>query len=176
MYSTIDWNNIPRYNINLRNCSNPSDICKIVKRYNTRFYIYRITYKGLVIKFGKSTELSRMYGERVYRQVGHSLSWQSPLKGKCGSDWYYIEEAFFNRYRFNMDKNDIVVTIWDFTKYPFLSINVDNEIQKYETNLIQSYVEVVGEKPIGNICDDRKSLKLLTVSKEAFSLHFSDEL
>jgi hypothetical protein len=151
----IDWTCIPKHTINCGKLNDPFDISIILKQFKVRKYLYRIVYKGIVIKFGMSADNSRNFGERIYRQIGHCKSWDKKrLNGSSGSDWRIIEEEFFNLYGLYIDHKFITITIYDVTKYPFQTISPWDEIISIENSLIEDYVAIVGEKPIGNINDE----------------------
>lgn len=155
MKLTTDWSIIPTYKIDVGNIVVPYDISRYMKRHKIDKYLYQIIYKGIVIKYGMSADKARDYGERVYRQIGHIRSWgQDRLTGSSGSDWRIIEEDFNNLYGMDIDRMFVKIKIWDVSKYPFQTITPRNEIFIMESELIETYVRVVGEKPIGNINDD----------------------
>lgn len=152
---STDWSRITKHNINYGSLNDPFDISITLKQLKIRKYIYRIVYKGIVIKFGMSADNSRNFGERIYRQLGHCKSWNSKrLNGACGSDWRIVEEEFFNLYGSYIDHKHITITIYDLTKYPFKTLSPWDEIISIENSLIENYVEIVGHKPIGNINDE----------------------
>ena len=164
----IDWSRIPQFNINVGKLSAPSDILAIMKQNRVRKYIYRIKYKGILIKFGMSADNSKNFGERIYRQIAHCISW-GPLRnrGACGSDWLIIEQDFKTQYGFDIDHNDISITIYNLSNYPFKTISPWDEIIAIENYLIEKYVNIVGEKPIGNINDEahiKRRPKILTTT------------
>ena len=167
----INWDAIPKYIIDLGKINDPYDVCVICKHYKIAKYLYKIQYKGIVIKFGMSADRSRNYGNRGYRQVGHMASWPSGVRltGSSGADWRVIEEDFYNLYGFHIDHKFVTLTIWDVSKYPFKSINSRNEILDMEAQLIESYRQAVGEKPIGNINDEANYLNRPYINKETMS-------
>ena len=163
----IDWDSIPKYVINLAKIDDPYDICEIFKHYKIDKYLYKIQYKGIVIKFGMSADKSRNFGDRAYRQIGHMSSWPKDVRltGSSGADWRVIEEDFLNTYGFQIEHQSATLTVWDVTNYDFKSINSRNEILDMEAQLIESYRQAVGEKPIGNINDEANRLNRPYTSK-----------
>jgi hypothetical protein len=126
-----------------------------MKQYDIDKYLYRIMFKGIVIKYGMSADKSKNYGERLYRQLSHAESWGSLRNcGSSGADWRVIEEEFFKLYGIKIDKNQISIKLWDVTNYPFTTIDPWKEVYYMEQSLIDSYANIVGEKPIGNLHDD----------------------
>jgi hypothetical protein len=150
-----NWDIIPTYILNLGDLKDPYEICHFCKKYNIDWYLYRIKFKGIVDKFGMSADRSRNHGDRVYRQMAHAESWGALRNnGSSGADWRIIEEDFFNRYGIKIDKQFVEIKFWDLTNYPFISTNPRNEVLRMENELIEDYVRIVGEKPIGNINDE----------------------
>jgi hypothetical protein len=167
---TIHWNRIPKYEIDGSKLTSPYTVCNILSHYEIDKYLYRIVYKGIVIKYGMSADHSRNYGERLYRQIGHSASWGPTLRlrGHSGADWRVIEEDFKNLYGFEIDIQHCTITVWDITNYPFQTVNSREEILAMESTLITEYEKVVGQKPIGNINDDAWYLEKAYIKKETF--------
>ena len=160
----------PRYNILYGKLARPADICAIFAHYQIDKYVYRINYKGTVIKFGMSAaeSESRIWGERVYRQLAHCYSWGTQrIDGSSGADWLVIERDFKNLYGVDIDHNHITVAVWDVTNYPFESFTPSIEVEKIEAELINEYIALVGEKPIGNINDEANKRNKPFVNKEA---------
>ncbi len=152
----INWNAIPKYEINLRKLDSPNLLCHIFKHYNIDKYVYRIKFKELVIKFGMSADNSRDYGDRVYRQVGHMSSWPQGIRldGSSGSDFRIVETDFLTLYGFPLDHKYTTITVWNVTDYNFQSVDSRKEILAMEAQLINTYTTIVGTKPIGNINDE----------------------
>jgi len=172
----INWTTIPKYVVDLGKINDPYDISSICKRYKIDKYLYKIQFKGIVIKFGMSADNSRNYGERIYRQVGHMSSWPTGtrLTGSSGADWRIIDEDFYNLYGFCIDHKFVTLTIWDVSNYAFESSNSRNEILDMEAQLIESYRQAVGEKPIGNINDDANYLNRPYTSKNTLAHLFEN--
>ena len=156
----VNWNIIPTHVIDVSTIDAPYDISLIMKALGIDRYCYQIMYKGIVIKYGMSADNSRNYGERIYRQIGHSKSWGSKrLTGSSGADWRIIEEDFLDLYGFPIDKDHMKIKLWDLTNYPFVTINPWDEVNAVEAQLIDAYVDAVGEKPIGNINDEANVIR-----------------
>lgn len=169
----IDWSTIPTYTIAVSSLSDPYEICRRMRKAKIDKYIYQIMWKGIVIKYGMSADNSRTFGERVYRQIGHSKSWgDKRLVCASGADWRIIEEDFFNKYGFDLDKDNLSIKIWDVTNYPFITINPWDEVYFMEQELIRKYTEVVGSKPIGNVNDDKNIIYKAHIKQSTWSDHF----
>lgn len=169
-----NWNIISTHDINLSQFNNPADICGYFRNNKIKEYLYRINYKGIVLKFGMSEGNQPNPGDRLYRQVGHSQTWPAPLNGPNGADWLIIERDMHQKYGITMHKDDITVKIWNLTKYPFNTINQRAEIERMEAELIDQYVSVVGQKPLGNIYDTEYALYRYNISKNVMTALFEE--
>jgi len=171
-----NWDEIPKITIDIGKLSDPAQICRIMNTHNIDKYLYKVMYKGIVIKFGMSADNSRVFGERVYRQIGHSASWDAGMRltGSSGSDWRIIEEDFMNLYGMTLDRQHMTVTVWNVTNYNFKSVNSRNEILSMEAELIDNYIKAVGEKPIGNVNDEINQKERYFVGKEVMSNIFEN--
>lgn len=170
----IDWTIIPTYSFDVANLTDAYSICKMMRKAKISKYIYEIMWKGIVIKYGMSADNSRTYGERLYRQIGHSKSWgDKRLVCASGSDWRIIEEDFFKTYGFDLDKDNLRIKIWDASAYPFETINPWDEVYYMEQELIRKYKEVVGSKPIGNVNDDKNIIYKARIKQSTWERNFS---
>lgn len=171
--SKYDWSSFPRYLINVSNLSVPAEICTIFKKYNIDKYVYQITYKGIVVvKFGMSSakSSSRIWGERVYRQIAHCYSWgKNRIDGSSGADWLIIERDFKQKYGVDLDHNHLTITVWDITNYNFRSFDPFKEVEAMESEKINEYVQLMGQKPIGNINDEANKKNRPFVDADTFN-------
>ena len=167
------WSLIPTHDIDVSTLETPYDISSYMKKHNIDKYLYMVKYKGIVLKYGMSADNSRTYGDRIYRQIGHSKSWGDlRLTGSSGSDWRIIEEDFETTYGCSIDKNFLKIKLWDVSQYPFETINPWHEVLMMESQLISKYVDAVGEKPIGNIHDDANVFRRPAIKKETWKSLF----
>ena len=157
----IQWNTIPSYEIDVGNLTKPYEICEIMKNKGTDWYIYRITYDGIVLKYGISADNSKNNGERIYRQIAHGSFW-GPLQnhGSSGRDFRGVEDALFDKYGITIDRARLSVKIYDVTNYDFQTMDPFKEIEVMESELVDRYVEATGQKPIGNIEHKKFSSKV----------------
>lgn len=174
----INWNNITKHTIDVGKLNYPYEISDLMKQFKIRKYLYSIRYKGIILKYGMSADNSRTYGERIYRQIGHSKSWEHELdaygntkrlSGSSGADWRVVEEDFEKLYGFPIDRKQMTVTIYDATNYPFETIDSWTEINAMENDLIERYRELVGEKPIGNINDEDNARRRPKILKSTWA-------
>ena len=166
----INWNVLPTYHIDVKTLTSPYEICKRMNTARIDKYVYMITFKGIVIKFGMSADNSRAYGERLYRQIGHSKSWgEQRLVCSSGSDWRIVEEDFEALYGITIHKDDLKIKIWDATNYPFETINPWDEVYYMEQELIRQYKDLIGSKPIGNINDDKNIIYKAYINKNTWN-------
>jgi hypothetical protein len=153
--TTINWDIIPKYTIDCSKLTTAAEISAIFESCNVDKYLYRIKYKGILIKYGMSADKSKTWGDRIYRQIGHLASWGAArLTGSSGADFRVTETDFFNLYGIELDHKHIELRIFDVTKYPFDSIKPRNQILEMESSLIQDYEKLTGSKPIGNLNDE----------------------
>lgn len=169
-----NWTLIPQFEMNIGKLSTPAEICTLMKKAGIDKYLYRIVYKGTVLKFGMSADNSKNYGERLYRQIAHSASWgKLRISGSSGADWRIVESDFYDTYGAHVDKDHMIVTMWDCTNYPFVTINPWDEVNRMEAELIQQYVDVIGQKPIGNINDEANVTRKARIKKSTWDELFT---
>jgi len=177
MTKKFNWAQFPCYTITYGKLQSPADVCKIFSHYKIDKYVYCIKFKGTVIKYGMSAaeSSSRMWGERLYRQLGHCYSWgPQRIDGSSGADWVIIERDFKNLYGVDIDHKDITVTVWDVTHYQFASFQPFFEVEQMEAELINEYIELVGAKPIGNINDEANKRNKTFVNKQLHNTLFEE--
>jgi len=173
METNFNWSIIPVYSLDVAKLKAPYDISVFMKKKEISKYLYQIMYKGIVLKYGMSADNSRTYGERIYRQIGHSRSWgEQRLTGSSGSEWRIIEEDFQNQYGVDIHKDFLKIKLWNVSKYPFKTINPWFEVRAMEAVLIDRYRDAVGEKPIGNINDEKNSFKRPAILKSTWETFF----
>ncbi len=171
-----DWLSFARkHEIDISRINDPCEISELFRNYSIERYVYRIKYKGLVIKFGMSSPKARSArnGDRLYRQIGHISSWgDQRLTGSNGADFRIAEEDFEKLYGYKLDHRFMTATVWDLTKFPFETVEPDKEVNAIENFLIEEYIRIVGEKPIGNINDEsivkRRAAVPLSLMKSLF--------
>lgn len=153
-----DWLSFAkRHEINIGKINDPCEIADLFRKYSIEKYVYRIKYKGIVLKYGMSSPkaYTARNGDRLYRQIGHVSSWgPQRLTGSSGSDFRITEEDFENLYGYKLDHKHMTATVWDLTKFPFQTVEPYKEVNAIENFLIEEYVKIAGEKPIGNINDE----------------------
>jgi hypothetical protein len=169
MNHKYDWDAFPKYTLDIGLLYQPAEIQTLFRSNNIDKYVYCIMFKGIVIKFGMSAARShsRLWGERVYRQIGHCSSWPNNvrLSGSSGSDWLQTEIDFQNLLGIKIDHSYLKLIVWDVTNYDFKSTTPFKEVESMESELINIYLKQFGEKPIGNIHDEANKLNRDLVSK-----------
>lgn len=164
-----NWEQVKCYSFPLSGMTNPTAIMKVVKRLGIKKYTYEIRCSNITIKYGMSDASTTQAGERLYRQIGHLASWpEGKLFGQNGCEFLDIDRQYTNLYNKNMNHNDIVIFIWDFDNYPFVTINTWNEVNQAEIELIENYQSIYNEKPIGNIDDGTQFHRKSCVLKSAW--------
>lgn len=173
MSATI-LNSVPSFTVGVKDLTEASEISRMMKDRGIREYLYRVAYKGsIVAKYGMSFPKSTtsQAGERIYRQVGHMHGWETLLNSKSGADWADVENAFYQQHGIVMHKDDMVVTVWDFTQHQFQTIDRKSEIRVIEGYLIQTHIDVMGHKPAGNIKEEGK-VSRTKISSDVFTSMF----
>ena len=165
-----DWQKyVTKHEIKVGKLSDPCEIADLFRQHGIEKYVYRISYKGITIKFGMScpSASTARHGDRLYRQIGHNSSWgDQRLTGSSGADWRVIEEDFEKEYGFKIDHNCMSITVWDLTNYPFETIDPSKEVNAIENSMIEKYTDIAGSKPIGNINDESTIKKKSSIPKD----------
>ena len=156
---------IPKYTIDLSTISTPAALMSTFKKNDIVAYVYSIRHSGMVLKFGSSMgPTKRCYmGERLYRQVGHSpvSGWDHPLTGANSIEFADICAEYTELTNMEVNKNNIIVDIFDLTKYPFqCDWNPLLEVERFEAELIDLYKQNYGRMPLGNKNPELHALKL----------------
>lgn len=148
---------IPKtYIIDLKLVTDYTNILKLFSQNNIEVYIYTITWKNNIIKYGISHKngLTRTLGDRVYTQAGYFPGWGKKClergpKSKKATEAIIAELE--TKYQTLFHKNDVVITIEDYTDYPFE--NSDNpyaELQNVEEHKKNEYYKMHKCYPVGN--------------------------
>lgn len=175
------------------NCSmlaSSAQIYEIMRDYNKiKNYVYCIGYlNGLifeVIKFGESapspgTNTSEAIGERVKRQVEHVPGWTDPpYYSSHGNDfWSNLQREIIKSNIKNIDKNDLIIGIWNIDSRADIGIEYLFDSKKElttwgEGELTRQYKNAYGKKPLLNIKDptNNRSFKGPLLSKKLFSFN-----
>jgi hypothetical protein len=73
-----------------------------------------------------------------------------------------------------MDHKNITITVWDFTNYPFSTLEEDIEILRAEKELIDSYKKFHNTIPLGNNYDMDFVSRKYTIRKDLFESIFGE--
>ena len=176
MRSLKEFDNLPQITFSLSGLTHPIEVSHIFRDKNiTGAYVYRLMYKGIVVKYGMSNTKELTPGDRVYSQVGRVKSWNVTLRRGIGNDFVDIMDDFKKMYGVDLDHNHMQVTVWDFTKYRFKAFNPNVEVRKFEAALIKRYIDAVGHKPIGNLRAEAAALNRTYVTVGHFDSMFQDD-
>jgi len=144
------------YTLDFKNINDYTDIMRFCRSQDIQIYVYCFTWKGYILKYGiqhKFGHGGNDYGERAYTQAGHMPGWEKPNLKRGPSTKADIDEII-NKIEttFNVvfDKNDVVLTMMDYTLAPFEIDNPRAELQRIEDELVESHVKNHGHRPIGN--------------------------
>jgi hypothetical protein len=144
------------YTMDFKNIDDYTDIMRFCRLQDVQIYVYCFTWKGHVLKYGiqhKFGNGGNDYGERAYTQAGHMPGWSKPNLKRAPSTKADIDDLIFKiETTFNVifDKNDVVLTIMDYTLAPFEIDNPRAELQRIEDDLVDSHVINHGHRPMGN--------------------------
>jgi hypothetical protein len=138
---------------NLKDLSAPRDICHILEKEGTKYYVYSFQSKDDIIKFGKAADNEWMFGtwgNRLYRQAGGIAGWGVfSLNDTSAKDMRMQMQKHFP----DLTRNDITVTVYDFTeeldnKKPS---EIDKRLLNEENDRVKQYTLAVGRRPNLNI-------------------------
>ena len=176
-----------RYDFYLRDYNDPIELSRAIGQLKITRMVYSfvhlyyngITLKTDVIKYGKGADLEWQrgtWGSRVYRQAGNITGWNRPLTGDSGKE---MREDYIPTYQQrtgrNVDKNQIIVLIWDFTDYKFLSEDqFDVELRKVENYFIEEYRNKHGINPAGNVISESAAKNASVVSDATWNNLFAE--
>jgi len=156
---------IPKYTLDLSTITTPNAAMTIFRKNNIVAYVYEIIHAGITLKFGSSMGASRrcLLGERLYRQIGRSPveGWKNPLTGPNSKDFIDVCNKYVLLTGQTVNKNNIIVNIFDMTKYDFeCDWNPKLEVERCEAELIDLYRQFHGHMPMGNIDPELHALRL----------------
>jgi hypothetical protein len=163
--------------INFSVLNNAVEICDIMKKHQIKMYVYAFVSTLGVMKFGSSKDNEwrrhNSYGDRIYRQAHHIPGWGNGTAGPLTSGNDFLD--ILAHYPPTLTKDDVWVMVWDMTDYPFLAAQYPKEIEEFENELIQSYADQWGCRPIGNPKDMSYASNVSVVSDMIFDQFFENE-
>lgn len=178
---------IPFYKFYLRDYKHPKNLSHAVGVIGSTRYCYAFVHlyhdpeefdiKSSVIKYGKGADFEWQkgnWGDRVYRQAGNIPGWDLMLTGPNGSEMLteYIP-AYQNKHNRMVHKDDVIVLIWDFTTYTFLSEHQwDLCLRQFESFLIDEHERNFGFRPPGNL-KNAAAPNTTVVSDQTFNTLFT---
>ena len=140
----------PSYTIDLSKLFKASKICNLMKSKKITHYVYIFACAKGVLKYGYSSDNSRNYGDRVYRQAGHLEGWHTKLNGSSGSDMRVISENYQKKYNEVLDRKNVQLCIIDLTNHD-VPESLESHCKNLERMLINDCIERNGAAPIGNV-------------------------
>lgn len=138
---------------NLKDLSAPRDICHLLEKEGTKYYVYSFQSKDDIIKFGKAADNEWMFGtwgNRLYRQAGGIAGWGVfSLNDTSAKDMRMQMQKHFP----DLTRNDITVTVYDFTEEldSKKSSEIDKRLLNEENDRVKQYTLAVGRRPNLNI-------------------------
>jgi len=168
-----DWSKVSHHTINCSKMKKPKEICDVMKSLKIDRYVYEIRHNNITVKYGMSDDNCPLHGERLYRQIGKLYSWgRDRLQGPNDITFEYTDNDYEQKYGSFMDHKNITITVWDFTNYPFLTLEEDTEILRAEKELIDSYKKFHNSIPLGNNYDMDFVSRKYTIRKDLFESIF----
>lgn len=168
-----DWSKVPHYTITCSTMTKPTEICDAMKKLGIDRYVYEIRHDNITVKYGMSNDNCPLHGERLYRQIGKLFSWgRSRLLGPNDITFEYVDDDYMKKYGSYMDHKNISITVWDFTNYPFQTLDEDTEILRAEKELIDFYNKFHNTIPLGNNYDMDFVSRIYTIRKDLFESLF----
>ena len=176
--TSVNWSEVPVFTIDIGKMTDPNEITSFFKQHGIDYYIYQINYNHILFKYGMSADNAGVWGERLYRQIAHSCIWEEGVRheGSSGAEYRIIEEKFKTQYDADIDKSRMTVRVWDFTNYEFDSIDAWKEIENIEQQMIATYEQLTGAKPIGNLNQVKDYRKRARIPKSVASSLFEGGL
>lgn len=179
----------PLYKFYLRDYQNPVNLSHAIGSIGATRYIYGFAHlfinqetaemQSAMIKYGKGADYEWQkgaWGNRVYRQAGNIPGWDYMLTGPNGSEMLteYIP-AYQDKYKRMVHKDDVVVMLWDFTTYRFLSEHQwDLCLRQFENYFIEEHEKRHGFKPPGNV-KSAVTANVTVVSDQTFNTLFDNQ-
>ena len=149
------------FTLTLANLKYPRDICYIMEKKGTKYFTYTFQSNDDVIKHGKAADNEWMYGtwgNRLYRQVGGLDGWGNYELNDTSAKKM---REMMNKYFPELSKNDITITIYDFTED--LEGEEEEEINRVLLNeedaMVKKHVAQYGFPPKLNIQQTRTKTK-----------------
>jgi len=178
---------IPFYKFYLRDYDHPVNLSHAVGVIGSTRYCYGFAHlyadpetfdiKSAMIKYGKGADFEWQrgnWGSRVYRQAGNIPGWDVMLSGPNGQEMLteYIP-AYQNKHNRTVHKNDVVVLLWDFTRYQFVSEHQwDVCLRQFENFFIEEHERNFGYRPPGNV-KSAVTANTTVVSDQTFNTLFA---
>jgi hypothetical protein len=156
---------IPIYTLRLGSLNHPKSIMAFCRQHNIQKSVYTFLWKGRVMKYGK-TYSNGQPGERMYRQAWYIPGWTqvvnntiqplAPPRSSSGCEMTDICKDIHNETSLVVNKNDVLLIIEDMTTYPIsLAAKPGVDVDIYEAEKIEEYINAHGIRPIGNIREEK---------------------
>lgn len=159
------------YTLDFKNFNDFTDIMRFCRKNKIEIYVYYFMWKNYVLKYGIQHRFGGTgndYGERVYTQSGHMPGWSKLGLKRCPTTKAEIDKIIDKvekTFNVKFDKNDVQLTIMDYTKAPFeIAWDPRAELQRVEDDFIINHQNIHGHAPIGNtaIISNKKTPLLIT--------------
>jgi hypothetical protein len=170
----FNYNALPQYFLDLKDMAYPKQIANFFNLYDIRRYLYQITVYNrqlndyVILKYGIShaeANGKKYKGDRVYSQLGGLKSFAQPLERTSSQEFRTeVAEAYRLAYNSELDHNDIILNVLDFTDFKFQFVDKKFEMERHEAEILRRHLSLGYKKPIGN-----KVINLGILTKTAVS-------
>ncbi len=147
----------PQHTLDLSKIQNYTSILKYFKKQNIVYHTYTFEWKDRdIMKIGISYKhgATRPLGDRVYTQAGYIPGWEKKCLTRGPKSKQAMDELITtleNMYGGKLLKNDVILTIDDYTNYKFSNPNnVYPELQNIEEHMKNDYFKKHNRYPVGN--------------------------
>lgn len=148
------------HTLDLAKIKDYTDVLRYCRDQGIRYMVYHIFWQGHLLKVGIQHKqgTGSDCGERLYTQAGWMPGWAKPclMRGrKTGIATQRMIDLAEQRYGGQFHKDDVQVSIEDWTHYPFLvgtqeDANRYPELQNAEEQAKAAFFDKFGYYPVGN--------------------------
>jgi hypothetical protein len=144
------------YTLDFKKFDDYTDIMRFCRLRDIQIYVYCFKWNNHVLKYGIQHKFGgggNDYGERVYTQAGHMPGWTKLNLKRCPSTKEAVDEIINKietTFSVIFNKNDVELTIMDYTLAPFELDTPRSELERIENELVESHTTTHKYRPIGN--------------------------
>jgi len=148
------------HHIHLKDIEDAAFVQRYCRRNTINFMVYALHWRNEILKYGIQHRVGvNQPGERIYTQIGWMPGWKNGTLTRSKATGNSVQKMInyiVQKYNVPFHKDDVSVTIMDYTDYPFRNTeNIYAEMQNLEEHFKKFYFEYNGRFPIGNIKQER---------------------